>query len=85
MQEWRVVPNAALFWAASSVSPAPSFQLSRSFVGGPVTALAMGPKAAVSFSCDLAFLDAVGWASDPGGLSTAPLLPGHSSWSRVST
>lgn len=60
-------------------------QLSHSFMGGPSMALALGPSAAVPFSCDLPFLDAVGWASDPRGPSTAPMLPGHSSWSRVST
>lgn len=76
LDSWFCLPGILLPFAE---------QHSHSLVDGPSTALAMGPSDAATFSCNLAFLDAVGWASHPSGPITALLMPGHSYWPRVGT
>ena len=82
----REMPSVKLAWMVGSSILLPfTAQHSHSLMGGPSTALGMGPDDAATFSCGLVFRDAVRWASHSGGPVTTLLLSGHNCWPRVGT
>lgn len=82
----REMPSVKLAWTVGSSILLPfTAQHSHSLIGGPSTALGMGPDDAATFLCGLVFRDAVRWASHSGGPVTTLLLSGHNCWPRVGT
>lgn len=83
VQKYRMVPNVALVWTVSFVClhwTALTFFSEWSF-----HCSGHGSTCCCHFLMGLCLLEAVGLAFHPGEPITAPVLPGHSYWSRVST